>query len=160
MEVLNTKKEQLAALDSKLAGLQRALENNTMKKRNLEDEYENTEKKLIRATKLMAGLGGEKTRYTETSARLAKAATHILGDVLLSAGIIAYLGPFTGVFRRSILDQWKAMCLDNSIPMAENYSLIEFLGDAVKVQVCGGACGTTWAPQGEAVFEGTSRSAF
>ena len=45
------------AVDDRLALLQQTLDESNTKKQNLEDEFSNTEKKLTRATKLMAGLG-------------------------------------------------------------------------------------------------------
>lgn len=49
-------------------------------------------KKLDRATKLIGGLGGEKTRWTEVASKLGKDYINLTGDVLLSAAFIAYLG--------------------------------------------------------------------
>ena len=49
-------------------------------------------KKLDRATKLIGGLGGEKTRWTEVAEKLGKDYVNLTGDVLLSAAFIAYLG--------------------------------------------------------------------
>ena len=54
-------------------------------------------KKLDRATKLIGGLGGEKTRWTEVAEKLGKDYVNLTGDVLLSAAFIAYLGT-AGVF--------------------------------------------------------------
>ena len=51
-------------------------------------------KKLDRATKLIGGLGGEKTRWTEVAEKLGKDYINLTGDVLLSAGFIAYLGEY------------------------------------------------------------------
>jgi hypothetical protein len=34
----------------------------------------------------------------------------LTGDVLLAAGQIAYLGPFTAVYRSDILRDWVAAC--------------------------------------------------
>lgn len=58
-------------------------------------------KKLDRATKLIGGLGGEKTRWTEVAEKLGKDYVNLTGDVLLSAAFIAYLGIAAALLRAS-----------------------------------------------------------
>jgi dynein heavy chain len=45
-------------------------------------------------------LGGEKTRWSEIAKFLHTTLQNVIGDVLLAAGAIAYLGPFTMDFRQ------------------------------------------------------------
>jgi dynein heavy chain len=52
-----------------------------------------------RAQQLIAGLGGEKTRWNAAATRLAKEYEQLTGDVLLASAQIAYLGPFTAAYR-------------------------------------------------------------
>lgn len=61
-------------------------------KQQLERDVDLCSKKLERATKLIGGLGGEKTRWTEVAEKLGKDYINLTGDVLLSAAFIAYLG--------------------------------------------------------------------
>lgn len=70
-------------------------------------------KKLDRAKKLIGGLGGEKTRWTEASDLLQIIYDNLVGDVLISAGVIAYLGPFTSAFRDSCTEDWVQQCQVN-----------------------------------------------
>lgn len=42
--------------------------------------------------------------------KLAADYTHLTGDVLLSAGCIAYLGPFTAAYRERAINQWVERC--------------------------------------------------
>ena len=65
----------------------------------LERNIELCSKKLLRAEKLLSGLGGERTRWTQVAQELEETYTNIVGDVLLSGGVVAYLGPFTVDFR-------------------------------------------------------------
>ncbi|KAG1667277.1 hypothetical protein FOA52_012566 [Chlamydomonas sp. UWO 241] len=69
------------------------------RKKQLEYDVDLCEKKLDRATKLIGGLGGEKTRWTEVAKRLGEDYVNLTGDVLLSSGFIAYLGAFTSSYR-------------------------------------------------------------
>jgi len=63
-------------------------------------------KKLERAEKLIGGLGGEKQRWTEAAANFQHIYDNLLGDVLVSAAFVAYLGPFTLAFREQCVAEW------------------------------------------------------
>jgi dynein heavy chain len=58
--------------------------------------------KLERAERLIHGLGGEKARWTAQIGDLTHTYDNIVGDVLLSSAIIAYLGAFTFDYRQVI----------------------------------------------------------
>jgi len=72
----------------------------TQKKKELETNIDICEKKLDRAEKLIGGLGGEKDRWTEAARILGDKYINITGDVLLSSGLVAYLGAFTVDYRQ------------------------------------------------------------
>ena len=76
----------------------------TKKKKELEDNIDLCSKKLDRAEKLIGGLGGEKDRWTNEASRLGEQFVNITGDVLLSSGVVAYLGAFTVDFRNVRID--------------------------------------------------------
>lgn len=80
------------------------------RKQQLQDDVDTCRTKLERATKLIGGLGGEKSRWAEAAARLGGAYACLTGDVLLAAGCIAYLGPFTAAFRERAIAQWSERC--------------------------------------------------
>ena len=67
-------------------------------------------KKLVRAEKLIGGLGGEKHRWTQAAHDLQNVYDNLIGDVLISAGVIAYLGPFTSGFRDTCTADWVKNC--------------------------------------------------
>lgn len=71
----------------------------TKKKKDLEDQIEICSQKLDRAEKLIGGLGGEKSRWSDTAKYLHGLLSNVIGDVLLSAGTVAYLGPFIVDYR-------------------------------------------------------------
>ena len=58
--------------------------------------------KLLRADKLIGGLGGERLRWQATVKQLAHDLINVIGDVVISAGCIAYSGPFTPVYRTQV----------------------------------------------------------
>ena len=55
---------------------------------------------LCRAEKLIGGLGGEKSRWSQAAKDLRRQYDNLTGDVLVSAGVVAYLGAFTSAFRQ------------------------------------------------------------
>ena len=89
---LNQQKAELAAVEANLAALNAKLKEMQEQKQQLERDVDLCSKKLDRATKLIGGLGGEKTRWTQVAEKLGKDYVNLTGDVLLSAGFIAYLG--------------------------------------------------------------------
>ena len=72
---------------------------NNLQFQELEEEIEETKLKLICAEKLINGLGGEKVRWTELVQNLDETYDNIIGDVLLSSSVVAYLAPFTPLYR-------------------------------------------------------------
>ena len=89
----------------------------TAKKKELEHNIMICEQKLDRAEKLIGGLGGEKDRWTEAARVLGDKYDRVTGDVLLSSGVVAYLGPFTVDFRNVS----GVFCSMNSIPLEEHH---------------------------------------
>nr|CAD7573553.1 unnamed protein product [Timema californicum] len=82
----------------------------------------------------VGGLGGEKTRWSETAENLTHLLTNVIGDVLLSAGVLAYQGAFTVDYRQELTAMWNKRCLSLGIPCAQNFSLIATLGEAVVIR--------------------------
>lgn len=62
MELLNQKRAELAGVEHHLENLRRTFTEKTEEKARLEDQVELCAKKLERASKLIGGLGGEKSR--------------------------------------------------------------------------------------------------
>jgi dynein heavy chain len=134
MEKLNAKRAELKEVLDKLQSLNDEFEFMTKKKEKLEENIDICSKKLDRAEKLIAGLGGEKDRWSEAARELSERYNNITGDVLLSAGIVAYLGAFTVDFRLECIQSWLKMCQDKGIPCSKNYSLSETLGQPVVIR--------------------------
>jgi len=65
----------------------------------LEDDIDMCSQKLTRAEQLISGLSGEKYRWSQTANELQSTLHNAIGDVLLSAGIVAYLGAYTVDYR-------------------------------------------------------------
>jgi dynein heavy chain len=59
---------------------------------------------------------------------------NLTGDILISSGMIAYLGAFTMVFRQELSDEWVQLCHDKEIPNSGKFSLERVLGNAVLIR--------------------------
>jgi len=57
-----------------------------------------------------------------------------LGDILLSSGIIAYLGPFTLEFRNKQIKQWVQDIINNDLVCTSNFQLSTVLGNPVDIR--------------------------
>uniref|UniRef100_A0A8C2RKQ1 AAA+ ATPase domain-containing protein n=1 Tax=Capra hircus TaxID=9925 RepID=A0A8C2RKQ1_CAPHI len=132
MQKLNQKRAELKLVEDRLQALNDDFEEMNTKKKTLEGNIEICSQKLIRAEKLISGLGGEKDRWTEAARQLGIRYTNLTGDVLLSSGTVAYLGAFTVDYRCQ--KQWLAQCKDKVIPGSSDFSLSNTLGDPVKIR--------------------------
>lgn len=97
---LEKKRLTLKEVQDKLTKLEEKLESNKAKKVDLEGQVELCSRKLDRAEKLIGGLGGEKSRWSQAAADLGDTYHTLTGDILVSSGIVAYLGAFTSAFRQ------------------------------------------------------------
>uniref|UniRef100_A0A8C8E5I8 Dynein heavy chain n=1 Tax=Otus sunia TaxID=257818 RepID=A0A8C8E5I8_9STRI len=59
---------------------------------------------------------------------------NITGDVLVAAGFVAYLGPFTGHYRVALCKEWLRQLSENNIPHTKEPNLISTLGDPVEIR--------------------------
>jgi len=134
MEQLRNKQGELQAVLDNLQSLQEELQATMNKKEALENQVKDCATKLDRASRLIGGLGGEKTRWTAFVGELGVQLKNSIGDILLSSGVIAYLGVFTQSYRTICLEEWAALLSQKQIPSTEPFSLNKTLGEPVKIR--------------------------
>ncbi|XP_012497096.1 PREDICTED: dynein heavy chain 7, axonemal [Propithecus coquereli] len=134
MDGLRKKQAALREVQDKLAKLQDTLELNKQKKADLENQVDLCSKKLERAEQLIGGLGGEKTRWSQTALELGQLYINLTGDILVSSGVVAYLGAFTSSYRQNQTKEWTNLCKGRDIPCSDDYSLMGILGEAVTIR--------------------------
>uniref|UniRef100_A0A672VCY4 Dynein axonemal heavy chain 12 n=1 Tax=Strigops habroptila TaxID=2489341 RepID=A0A672VCY4_STRHB len=134
LALLNQKREELAEVERDLAALEQTFTEKTEEKARLEFQVDLCAKKLERAEKLIGGLGGEKSRWNNAANDLQDVYDNLTGDVLISAGVIAYLGAFTAGFRQECTRDWSKLCKVRNIPCSETFSLSKTLGDPIKIR--------------------------
>lgn len=118
----------------KLQALNDNFESMTTKKAHLETSIDVCTKKLDRAEKLIGGLGGEKERWGQAAKDLGDRYINITGDVLISSGVVAYLGAFTVDFRLEAIGEWHGLCQKKEIPCSKAFSMNTTLGNPVKIR--------------------------
>eukprot|EP00854_Cymbomonas_tetramitiformis_P002484 gene2484-3228_t len=123
MVSLRQKQTELKALLDKLAGMEEELRLSSEKKNKLSDEVDLCTVKLERAEKLINGLGGERSRWTEVAGQLGELFTNLTGDILVASGVISYVGAFTAPYRDELVDCWVDLCAKANIPRSQVFSL-------------------------------------
>ncbi|KAL2633853.1 hypothetical protein R1flu_005332 [Riccia fluitans] len=134
MAKLKQKQDSLKLVEARLAELDATLMEAREKKKAVQDEADTCAMKISRANQLMAGLGGEKTRWTASAEGFGKTYIKLTGDILLASGMISYLGVFTPTFRDVAIKNWWQMCKDRKVPCSSNFSLSSILADPVQVR--------------------------
>ncbi|KAG6609730.1 Axonemal dynein heavy chain [Phytophthora cinnamomi] len=131
---LKIKQDALQVVLDKVARLEEDLAAAYKKKGDLEFQVDDCSKKLIRATQLIGGLGGEKARWSDMSAQLQIVYDNVVGDIMLASGVIAYLGAFTSIYRERAVDQWCTELTKQAITCSKAFTLTETLGEAVQIR--------------------------
>ena len=73
-------------------------------------------------------------RWTKSVGSLDDHSKGLVGNTLISAAAIAYIGAFTPSYRRDLLSYWLQLCQTYSINVSENFELTEFLVEPIEIQ--------------------------
>ena len=133
-EKLDEAQSELAKVEAHIKDLNDKLDSMKQKKENLEHKMEDCSKKLTRANTLLGGLGGEKDRWTILEKQLREEFNNITGDVIISSGVVAYLGAFTSEFRQKCVEQWTARIVEEGVPCSGRFSLASVCGEPVQIR--------------------------
>ena len=134
MASLNEARSKLQKVVDKLDALEVSLKGAVDEKASLAAKETECKVRLSNADKLIGGLGGEEARWKITVETLNASFTNLTADVLVSAGTISYLGPFTSEFRQDITSAWRDELTKIGLPNTEGADIIQTLVDPVKLQ--------------------------
>jgi dynein heavy chain len=104
--------------------------------RKLEDltrQKELIEVQLVRAEKLVNGLANESMRWKKSIEDLEVDLTNMIGNQIVAAGCVSYVGPFTSVYREKMKQIWIHYCNEKKIPIDPKFSIVRVLGDPVEI---------------------------
>ena len=134
---LAAKKAQLVEVEALLLDLNTQYALCKTKKDSLERQVKECSERLERAEKLLGGLSTEKVRWEERVRTLGSDYTNVIGNILVSSGLIAYLGVFTVPYREACLRQWLQLLHSKGIPCDAQFSLARVLGDPMLIRQWG-----------------------
>jgi dynein heavy chain len=134
MAILKDAQERLDGVMARLKELELNFNKAVAKKDELANQVIQCQTRLDSAMKLIGGLGGEEVRWNEAVARLSHSIENVVGDVIVSAGTIAYLGAFTGDFRSSLCEQWREKMESISLNHTEGVNINVTLAEPVRVR--------------------------
>lgn len=137
---LEKAQEQLRYAEAHIFQLEESFNKANDRKEQLVRDVEQCRARLERAVKLMNGLGGERTRWTESCSALSINYENLLGDALISAGTISYLGAFTPDYRQRIVKNWSEKLIESQVPHTTGCHIRSTLSDYVAIrqwQICG-----------------------
>ncbi|XP_071052662.1 dynein axonemal heavy chain 7-like isoform X1 [Onthophagus taurus] len=134
MTALEAKRALLREAREKVAHLEAVLDRENSKFQTLNGEAQLCATKLQRAEELIGGLGGEKQRWSSTAKALAEKYLILTGDVLLSSGVVAYLGAFTLQYRQVQINEWVKALTAYKIVCAADFQLTAILGEPVIIR--------------------------
>ncbi|THH01513.1 hypothetical protein EW026_g1200 [Hermanssonia centrifuga] len=96
----------------------------------IKTEMERVQSKVDRSMKLLESLSSEKIRWELGSRTFDTEMSTIVGDVLLSAGFLAYAGFFDQQYREMMWQEWSTHLADANIKFKTELSLPEYLSTA------------------------------
>lgn len=90
---------------------------------SLNTQKETTAVQLERADKLVNGLADESQRWVEAEERLGVELINLIGNMMISAGFVSYVGPFTAVYRSRLLEGWMKFAAEQKIPYSNDLTI-------------------------------------
>jgi dynein heavy chain len=132
---LAEKRKKLKEVADKIERLERMFAEKKALEASLQAKIDDCNKKLERANKIIAGLAGEKTRWTETVARLTKEYGYLIGNCLVAAGMVAYAGPFTAQFRLELEAEWRDGSTKRGLALLPDISMKQLMEDPVTTKL-------------------------
>ncbi|KAG8234154.1 hypothetical protein J437_LFUL014944 [Ladona fulva] len=134
MTVLREKQKRLAEVEAQIAQLEAAYDTSMAEKLELERIIELTATRLHRAGRLITALGDEETRWEQLVKNFGIELGNVVGNVLISAAFVTYLGAFTNNYRQELMESWIKQCSDLGIPVSKDYSVINVLADPFEIR--------------------------
>ncbi|XP_044515237.1 dynein axonemal heavy chain 6 [Gracilinanus agilis] len=134
LATLKDKQKKLRQVEEQIEALQDQYERSINEKENLARTMQLTQDRLNRAGKLTAALGDEQIRWEESIENFESEIANITGNVFIAAACVAYYGAFTALYRQLLIDLWIEQCVQLEIPISDDFSLINILGDPYEIR--------------------------
>mmetsp|Transcript_12145 Transcript_12145/g.29873 ORF Transcript_12145/g.29873 Transcript_12145/m.29873 type:complete len:4768 (-) Transcript_12145:256-14559(-) len=93
----------------------------------IEDELKRVQMKVDRSARLLQNLGAESQRWADERDEFTKHTATLVGDTLLSAAFLAYIGYFNQGYRKTLFDMWIDHLVERGVETRLGLSIIEYL---------------------------------
>ncbi|KAH9492184.1 Dynein heavy chain 8, axonemal [Bulinus truncatus] len=103
------------------------------RKKALLEDAEATRRRMIAATALISGLGGEQARWSSQSQEFRNQIICLTGDVLICTGFLSYAGPFNQLFRNKLISYWCSELNVRKIPFTKTINIVDSLVDTTTI---------------------------
>ncbi|KAL7295702.1 hypothetical protein TKK_0011053 [Trichogramma kaykai] len=133
-KALEREMRELQKIEKTLFDLNDKYETAMSERQSLQEETDLLQRRLIAADKLIGGLSSENKRWQIELVDLKKELVEIVGNCLLSAGFLAYTGPFTFEFRSEMLyNDWLKSVIEKEIPLTQPFRIENQLSNDVEI---------------------------
>ena len=123
--------EQVRLINEKVDALKQQLADAVASKKAVEDEAQELLDQLGLANRLTNGLADENKRWNINVISMKDERTTMIGDALISAAFVSYIGPFNYIFRARIWKEtWLPDIISKSIPITDGVDPLEVLAGA------------------------------
>lgn len=133
-KALDKEERELKRIEKQLLELNAKYEIAMDERQKLQDETDLLQRRLIAADKLMNGLASENIRWQNDLKNLREELEKIIGNCLLSAGFLAYNGPFSYEYRNEMVyNNWQNNIINKKIPLTQPFRLETQLTNDVEI---------------------------
>lgn len=134
-------KAQVEQLNQELSALRKQFEEKTAEQQDLKAKADLMERRLVAASRLIAGLGSERTRWSQDIEELDARKEKLVGDCLLTSSFLSYTGAFTFTYRHAMVyEMWQGDVAERTIPLTVPFKLEALLTSDVET--------TQWSSEG------------
>ncbi|KAM8871594.1 dynein axonemal heavy chain 2 isoform 7-T7 [Synchiropus picturatus] len=131
---LSQSQKALQKLGDELEQLKQKHGDKLSQKDSLRKRSEEMEVKLDRADKLVKGLAGERVRWEDRVAGLEEELGFLLGDCLLAASFLSYMGPLRSRYRDELLSTWMKEMQGLGLRLSPGFTFADFLSEPAAVR--------------------------
>jgi len=123
--------EKVRQINEKVDGLKQQLQDAEDAKKRVEDEAQSLQDQLDLANRLVNGLSDENARWKNNVIQYKEERVTMIGDALVSAAFVSYIGPFSFRFRNRLWrETWIPDIVEKQIPITGGIDPLEVLANA------------------------------
>jgi dynein heavy chain len=123
--------EKVRLINEKVDALKQQLDDAVTAKTNVENEAQALQDQLNLANRLVNGLSDENARWKQNVVDYKNERVSMVGDALVSAAFVSYIGPFSYLFRAELWkNQWIPDITEKTIPITPGVDPLEVLANA------------------------------